>query len=343
MLYTDAACTSAVAAQGSAAALASPGLSVSVADNSTTTFYARATDAATNVSGCSPSSATYVEDSTAPQTAINDGPTGSGAPATPTFTFSSSDPGATFECHIDAGAFAPCTSPFTTGSLAAGAHTFEVRSRDSAGNVGAGATRQFTVGGSVTPPPPGPTPPPPPPGPRAQPGCAGITGTLYVGTSKGNVRTGSAKTDIMFGLAGNDKLRGAGGMDCLYGGAGKDQLSGDSGPDRLFGGTGNDRLDGLKGNDRLSGESGSDRVNGGSGNDRLSGGAGRDVIVDRSGTDRFSGGSGNDRIDARDSTAAGRRGVDRILCGAGVDTVLADPRDSITRDCERSRVIRRSL
>src|SRR5207302_328984 len=66
-LYTNANCTSAVAASGTAAAFASPGLAVAVVDNSSSTFYATATDAAGNVSPCS-SGVTYVEDSTAPTT-----------------------------------------------------------------------------------------------------------------------------------------------------------------------------------------------------------------------------------------------------------------------------------
>jgi beta-mannanase len=65
-LYTNSTCTSAVAATGTAAAFASPGLSVSVADNTTTTFYATATDAVGNVSGCSTSSIAYSEDSLGP-------------------------------------------------------------------------------------------------------------------------------------------------------------------------------------------------------------------------------------------------------------------------------------
>src|SRR5207244_12802200 len=64
-LYTNASCTSALAGSGTAAAFSSPGLSVAVADDSSTTFYATATDAAGNVSGCS-GGVTYVEDSTAP-------------------------------------------------------------------------------------------------------------------------------------------------------------------------------------------------------------------------------------------------------------------------------------
>src|SRR5207237_2738061 len=64
-LYTNSSCTSAVAGSGTAAAFSSPGLSVSVSDNTTTTFYATATDAAGNVSPCS-SGVQYVEDSSAP-------------------------------------------------------------------------------------------------------------------------------------------------------------------------------------------------------------------------------------------------------------------------------------
>src|SRR5205807_2623882 len=64
-LYTNATCTSAVAASGTAAAFSSPGLTAAVADNSSTTFYATATDAAGNVSPCS-SSVAYVAHSAAP-------------------------------------------------------------------------------------------------------------------------------------------------------------------------------------------------------------------------------------------------------------------------------------
>ena len=63
-LYTSSDCTGAVAGQGSAATFASPGIRVSVADNSTTTYYATATDASDNTSGCSTTSVTYTEDST---------------------------------------------------------------------------------------------------------------------------------------------------------------------------------------------------------------------------------------------------------------------------------------
>jgi hypothetical protein len=61
---TTADCTAAtLAVIGTAASFASPGLQVSVPDNSSTRFRARATDRAGNSSGCSSSSIVYVEDS----------------------------------------------------------------------------------------------------------------------------------------------------------------------------------------------------------------------------------------------------------------------------------------
>jgi hypothetical protein len=63
-LFKTAGCTAGTAvALGSAAKFASPGITVSVPDNTTTALRATATDAAGNVSPCS-GSFTYVEDST---------------------------------------------------------------------------------------------------------------------------------------------------------------------------------------------------------------------------------------------------------------------------------------
>ena len=72
--------------------------------------------------------------------------------ATPTFEFSASEPGSSFECRLDAGAFEACSSPSTLGLLTDGPHGFRVRSRDLAGNVDASpAGRDFTVVASVSP------------------------------------------------------------------------------------------------------------------------------------------------------------------------------------------------
>jgi len=71
-LYATADCSGSAAVQGSASDFASPGLPVSVADNSTTTFYGTATDDAANTSACSTSSITYVEDSVPADLVVTD-------------------------------------------------------------------------------------------------------------------------------------------------------------------------------------------------------------------------------------------------------------------------------
>jgi len=109
------------------------------------TFEVRATDPAGNTDG-SPASRTFTVDATAPQTTIDSGPANPTNDRTPTFEFSSSEPGSSFECSLDGAAFATCTSPETTASLSDGQHTFEVRATDSAGNTdGSPASRTFTV------------------------------------------------------------------------------------------------------------------------------------------------------------------------------------------------------
>ena len=98
------------------------------------TFEVRATDPAGNVDP-TPASRAFTVDTAAPDTTIDSGPSGPTNDATPTFTFSSDQPGSTFECRTDAGAWASCSSAHTTASLGDGPHTFEVRAIDSAGNT----------------------------------------------------------------------------------------------------------------------------------------------------------------------------------------------------------------
>lgn len=62
-IYTNATCTGSPAVSGTAAALASPGLQVTVAEETTTNFYATATDEKSNASGCS-AAISYRQDST---------------------------------------------------------------------------------------------------------------------------------------------------------------------------------------------------------------------------------------------------------------------------------------
>jgi hypothetical protein len=83
-----------------------------------------------------------------PVATITAGPKAGGtiADRTPTFQFSSNEPGSTFQCKFDAKPFAGCASPYTSKTLLAnGPHTFSVRAIDAPGNVGAAATRSFKV------------------------------------------------------------------------------------------------------------------------------------------------------------------------------------------------------
>ena len=62
-------------------------------------------------------------------TTITSGPSGVTDDATPTFTFTASAAGATFECRLGGAAFAACPTPHTL-ALADGAYTLSVRAVD---------------------------------------------------------------------------------------------------------------------------------------------------------------------------------------------------------------------
>jgi hypothetical protein len=91
-------------------------------------------------------SAVVPTDTTPPNSMITSGPSGFTRDATPTFAFRSSEPGSTFQCRLDARAWAACTSPKTTAKLAEGTHVFHVRAKDRAANLDATpAKRSFRV------------------------------------------------------------------------------------------------------------------------------------------------------------------------------------------------------
>jgi PKD repeat protein len=85
-------------------------------------------------------------DTTAPETTITGGPKGQGRGPAATFTFTSSEPGSTFECSLDGGAWAACSSPATFNKLGQGEHELRVRATDKAGNTDASpAVQTWTV------------------------------------------------------------------------------------------------------------------------------------------------------------------------------------------------------
>ena len=109
------------------------------------TFEVRVRDAVGNYDP-TPATRTWSVDLTPPNTTIVSGPTGTQASASATFTFSSNEANSTFECKLDTGTYAACTSPANFTSLAQGPHTFAVRAIDSAGHPDATpAARTWTV------------------------------------------------------------------------------------------------------------------------------------------------------------------------------------------------------
>ncbi|HEX6131114.1 MAG TPA: Ig-like domain-containing protein [Actinomycetota bacterium] len=106
------------------------------------TFTVTATDAVGNESS---DTYAWVVDVTAPDTTISSGPAASTTATTASFEFSSTEGGSTFTCVLD-GVPETCTSPRDYPGLALGAHTFEVRATDAAGNQDAiPATHAWTV------------------------------------------------------------------------------------------------------------------------------------------------------------------------------------------------------
>ena len=102
-------------------------------DDGSHTFSVQATSSLGNTGPTS--EYTWAVDTVAPDTAITSSPPASSNSAAANFTFTSSEPGSTFSCGLDAGGITPCDSPKTYAGLGDGTHTFRVQAVDAAGNV----------------------------------------------------------------------------------------------------------------------------------------------------------------------------------------------------------------
>ena len=105
------------------------------------TFAVAGTDTAGNTGNAS---VTWTVDATGPTVTITSGPTDTVTETSSTFTFETELLAQTL-CSVDAAPATTCTSPFQTGTLADGAHTFTVYGIDTLGNNGPTAERTWTI------------------------------------------------------------------------------------------------------------------------------------------------------------------------------------------------------
>jgi Ca2+-binding RTX toxin-like protein len=253
-------------------------------------------------------------DTSTPQTTIDSGPSGTTNDPTPTFAFSSSKAGSSFECRVDSGAYSACDSPHTTARLGDGSHTFAVRATDSAGNPDPTAARRSF---------------------RVDTASVGVSGSTL------RVKAGAGATDLLEitrrsdgTLLVTDRASGAYSGSGVHAGAGCSQRGDnaarcDATGVKLIHAEAGDGADKVTNStpleSKLSGDSDDDKLIGGSRQDTLTGGTGVDVLK---------GIEGNDLLKARDEDDDAK-----IACGGGgrdearLDS-RPDDRGSVVTGCE---------
>jgi hypothetical protein len=177
-------------------------------------------------------------------------------------------------------------------------------------------------------------------------GCTASDGGYHVecpdaGIERIAVQVGLLGSDVRIRAALPADIQGGPADDLLVGGPGEDAIDGGPVQDILAGGPGADQLSGGPGEDlvtyvdRLASDGSLLPRRGGVraqiGRPDFSGsGDERDTI--ESDVEQLQGGAGNDRFSLRDGRAT------ELSCGAGRDTVDADPRDVLDIDCESATV-----
>jgi len=161
------------------------------------------------------------------------------------------------------------------------------------------------------------------------------------GVERIEVRLGALGSDVRIRADLPSKVDGGPGDDLIVGGPAEDAIDGGPGQDIIGGGEAADLLHGGPGLDLVTyadsiGDDGSlhgrrggvtlavDRANASGARDE------RDTIPRD--VEQLEGGAGSDRFELRDGLATA------IACGAGRDSVTADPRDGVEIDCESTRV-----
>jgi hypothetical protein len=265
------------------------------------TFEVRATDP-TGKTDVTPASRSFTVDTAPPDTTIISGPSGATNDPTPTFTFSSSESGSTFECKLDAGSFSFCSSPKTTAHLADGSHTFSVRATDPVGNVDdTPASRTFTVATAEV----------------------KVSGSTLVVTA-----AAGAKDNLQITKPSPSTLRVTDFPSGAYTGSGVHTGAGctrsgdytancNSSGVTLIQVTSADKTDRVVNSTAVKSS-----LNGGGANDVLTGGSANDTLTGSTGADVFKGMNGNDQLFGRDLTSD-----TTINCDGGTSPGTADKAD----------------
>jgi Ca2+-binding RTX toxin-like protein len=281
------------------------------------TFEVQATDPAGNTDS-SPASRSFTVDATPPGTTISSGPSGATNDPTATFAFSSPEGGSSFQCKLDADAFAACASPRITAHLTDGSHTFSVRAKDPAGNLDpTPSTRAFTVATAEV----------------------SVSGSTLVVTAAAGAKDNLAITRPSGAvLRVTDSPSGAYRGSGVHTGAGCTR-SGDYTANcgaagiTLIQVVSDDQIDRV-----VNATAVRSSLDGGAANDVLTGGSVKDILIGRAGADVMKGRNGNDELRARDLTSDTTINCDGgstpgAADKAALDLLPKDP-DSAVTNCE---------
>ncbi len=135
---------------------------------------------------------------TPPETTIGSAPPATTTSTTATFTFSSDQPGAEFECSLDSAAFASCEPPVELTGLSVAAHTFQVVAIDPTGLADPSpATHSWTVQ----------APPPPPPVCSTTTQTYGADADAWIDQNSPSNNNGSDSILKVLSKSGSDNMR----------------------------------------------------------------------------------------------------------------------------------------